>query len=150
MLSPIGVVFELLVVFTAAQVWGDLDRASNAVTSEASALREIVLLGNSLPLEEAAQLRSLISRHIATAATEEWPAMAEDRATLAMQPVALSEALRPTLSFAPSNETQRMAQREIVEALEKALEARRQRIVISQSTINWVKWFGLVLRAFAF
>jgi len=33
MLSPIGVVFGLLVVFTAAQVWGDLERASNAVTS---------------------------------------------------------------------------------------------------------------------
>ena len=71
--------------------------------------------------------------------------MADGRATLEMPPIALSEALRETLSFASSNETQRMAQREIVEALEKALEARRQRIVISQSTINWVKWFGLVL-----
>src|SRR5215468_2685824 len=33
-LSPIGLVFGLLVVFTAAQVWGDLERASNSVTSE--------------------------------------------------------------------------------------------------------------------
>ena len=53
--------------------------------------------------------------------------------------------LRETLSFASSNETQRMAQREIVEAVEKAMEARRQRIAVSQSTINRVKWFGLVL-----
>ena len=44
MLSPLGVVFGLLVVFTAAQVWGDLDRASNAVAAEASALRAVVLL----------------------------------------------------------------------------------------------------------
>ena len=71
--------------------------------------------------------------------------MADGRATLAMQPFALSAALRETLSFASSNETQRMAQREIVEAVEKAMEARRQRIAVSQSTINWVKWFGLVL-----
>jgi Protein of unknown function (DUF4239) len=144
-LSPIGVVFGLLVVFTAAQVWGDLERASNAVTSEASALREFVLLGDGLPQEEAAKLRALVVRHIETAVMEEWGAMADGRATLAMQPVALSEALRETLSFASSNETQRMTQREMVEALEKALEARRQRIVISQSTINWVKWCGLVL-----
>lgn len=115
------------------------------MTSEASALREIVLLGDSLPQEEAAKLRALVVRHIETAVTKEWAAMAEGRATLAMQPVALSEALRETLNFASSNETERMTQRELVEAVEKALEARRQRIVISQSTIDWVKWFGLVV-----
>ena len=145
MLSPLGVVFGLLVVFTVAQVGGHLEQASNSVTSEASALREVVLLTDSLPQEEAAKLRALISRHIKTAVTEEWPAMAEGRASLAMQPVALSEALRETLDFPSSSETQRMAQGEIVRGLEKALEARRQRIVISQSAVNWVKWFGLVV-----
>ena len=145
MLSPLGVVFGLLVVFTVAQVGGNLEQASNSVTSEASALREVVLLTDSLPQEEAAKLRALISRHIKTAVTEEWPAMAEGRASLAMQPVAFSEALRETLNFPSSSETQRMAQGGIVRGLEKALEARRQRIVISQSAVNWVKWFGLVV-----
>src|SRR5262245_59201590 len=78
-LSPIGVVFGLLVVFTAAEVGGNLAQASNAVTREASALREVVLLTDSLPQEEAAKLRVLITRHIKTAVTEEWPAMAEGR-----------------------------------------------------------------------
>jgi len=40
-LSPLGVVFGLLIVFTAAQVWGDLERANSAVADEASALRDI-------------------------------------------------------------------------------------------------------------
>jgi hypothetical protein len=47
-LSPLGVVFGLLVVFTAAQVWADLERANSAVADEASALRDVVLLANSL------------------------------------------------------------------------------------------------------
>src|SRR5262249_13589504 len=41
-LSPLGVVFGLLIVFTAAQVWGDLERANSAVAEEASALRDAV------------------------------------------------------------------------------------------------------------
>src|SRR5262245_8388764 len=144
-LSPIGLVFGLLVVFTAAQVWDDLERASNAVTSEANALREIVLLADSLPQEEAAKLRALVSRHIETAVTEEWPTMAQGRATVAMQPVALMEALQETFSFATSSDTQRILKTEMISALQKALEAHRQRIVISQSTIGWLKWLGLVV-----
>ena len=34
MLSPPGLVFGLLVVFTAAQVWGDLERAGSAVATK--------------------------------------------------------------------------------------------------------------------
>jgi hypothetical protein len=41
MLSPLGVVFGLFVVFTAAQVWSDNDRASTAVSREATALGEL-------------------------------------------------------------------------------------------------------------
>ena len=37
MLSPMGTLFALFVVFTAAQVWDDTDRATAAVAQEASA-----------------------------------------------------------------------------------------------------------------
>jgi hypothetical protein len=36
------------------------------------------------------------------------------------------------------------AQREIITALENALEARRQRILVSRSEVNWVKWVSLM------
>ena len=39
MLPVLGIIFGLFVAFTAAQVWGDSDRASAAVSREASALR---------------------------------------------------------------------------------------------------------------
>jgi hypothetical protein len=47
-LSPLGVVFGLLVVFTAAQVWGNLERANSAVADEASALRDVILMAQGL------------------------------------------------------------------------------------------------------
>jgi hypothetical protein len=41
----------------------------------------------------------------------------------------------------------RLAQREIVTALETALEARRQRIILSHSTVTPLKWAALLLQA---
>ncbi|MFL5474016.1 MAG: hypothetical protein ACJ8AM_16800, partial [Gemmatimonadales bacterium] len=44
LLSPLGVIFGLMVAFLAAQIWGDVDRANAAVNREASALRAVILL----------------------------------------------------------------------------------------------------------
>ena len=60
MLSPLGVVFGLFVVFTAAQVWSDNDRANAAVIHEASALRTVLVVAASLPSELEGKLHDLI------------------------------------------------------------------------------------------
>jgi hypothetical protein len=39
------------------------------------------------------------------------------------------------------------AQREIVTALESALDARRQRILVSRSEVNWLKWTAIIIQA---
>ena len=80
LLPPLGILFGLLVAFLAAQVWGDLDRANTAVNREASALRTVAILSESFP-EDTAHLRGLIRQHIQDAQREEWPAMAQRRAT---------------------------------------------------------------------
>ena len=43
LLSPLGTIFGLLVVFSVVQVWSDIDRAKSAVDREASAIRMVVL-----------------------------------------------------------------------------------------------------------
>jgi len=147
MLPPLGIIFGLFVAFVAAEVWSDFDRAKLAVSSEASALRAVVLLAASFPGEPEAQLRALVRRHIEEAARQEWPAMAWQTATLTTIPASLTEALQLTLALTPGNDGQKTAQREIVTSLQRALDARRQRIVISESTVDWVKWTGLLLQA---
>ena len=64
MLSPLGVIFGLMVVFMAAQVWGDIDRAKTAVNREASSIRMVTLLARSFPGEQEARIRDLIRRHV--------------------------------------------------------------------------------------
>ena len=147
MLPPLGIIFGLLVAFIAAQVWGDLDRAHAAVNREASALRAIVLLAASFPGEPETQLRALVHRQIEDAVTQEWPAMARRRATLTMTPAPLAEALQVSLALTPRGDGQVAAQREILAAVENAFDARRQRILVSQSTVNWVKWTALLVQA---
>jgi len=87
MLSPLGTLFALFVVFTAAQVWNDTDRATAAVAQEAGALR------NTFPNEPRSRLETLIHSHIEDAATKEWPMMARQTATLEIVPRNLVEAL---------------------------------------------------------
>jgi hypothetical protein len=149
MLPPLGIIFGLFVAFTAAQVWTDNERANTAVDHEASALRAIVVLAATFPGEPESQLRALIRRHIEQVATQEWPMMARGTATLRFTPPLLAEALQLTLALTPNAEGQKIAQREIVTALETAFDARRQRIIISQSQVNLVKWFCLFVQAAA-
>jgi uncharacterized protein DUF4239 len=147
MLPPLGIIFGLFVAFTAAQVWNDNERANAAVNREASALRAVVVLAASFPAEPEGQLRGLIRRYIEEATTQEWPMMARRTATLRATPRSLTGALQLTLALTPSSEGQKTAQREIVAALENAFDARRQRILISQSQVNLVKWSCLIAQA---
>jgi hypothetical protein len=64
LLSPLGTIFGLLVVFSVVQVWSDIDRARVAVNREARANRMVVLLATSFPGEPEAQIRDLLRRHI--------------------------------------------------------------------------------------
>jgi len=147
MLPPLSVVFALLVGFLAAQVWSDGQQANAAVNREASALRAVVLLAAGFPGEPERRLRDLVGSHIREAATNEWPAMASGNATLRLAPAALAEALRVAITLTPQTPGQMAAQREIIVSLENALDARRQRIILSHSSINWVKWDALLIQA---
>jgi len=147
MLPPLGIIFGLLVAFIASQVWSDFDLANAAVNREASALRAIALLSSSFPGESETRLHALVRRQIEDAVTQEWPAMAGGRATLAMTPAPLVEALHVILGLSPQGDGQVAAHRELLAALENAFDARRQRIIISQSRVNGVKWTGVLLQA---
>ncbi len=147
MLAPLGIIFGLFVAFTAAQVWSDNDRAGAAVTREASALRSVMVLAGSFAGEPETRLRSLVRAYIEEAANVEWPMMARQTASLKATPRPLAEALQLVLSVTTTGPGQETAQREIANAIETALDARRQRIIVSRAEVNPVKWFCLLLQA---
>jgi uncharacterized MnhB-related membrane protein len=147
LLSPLGIIFALFVAFTASQVWADAEKAKAEIDREASALRSVVILATTFPKDSEVQLRGLVHRYIADAATQEWAMMANRTANLRAIPGVLAEAIQTTLALSPSSEGQKTAQREMATAFGTALDARRQRIIISQSQVNLLKWLCLILQA---
>src|SRR5215212_12152744 len=81
-LTPLGVILALVMVFLASRVWTNVDRAGEYVGQEAGALRETVLLADSLPPEVRTSVRQAIQRHLHFVESEEWPAMARRQASL--------------------------------------------------------------------
>jgi len=57
------------------------------------------------------------------------------------------EAIELMLSTLPQTNAQKIAQPAMVEAFRTALDARRERIIISRSKINWVKWTVVLILA---
>ena len=147
LLPALGIVLALIVGFLAAAVWGDSDKAKDAVSNEASALRSVVQLSDELPAATATRMRALVRRHIEDAVHREWPAMQDRDASLAAIPAPLLAVQHLALTFDAQGPGQIDAQRELVSALQRALEARRQRIIVSDSHVNAVKWIGLLVLA---
>ena len=146
-LPPLSTVFGLLVAFLAFQVWGEADRANAAVNREASSLRAVVLLSSQFAGDTESRINGLVHDYIQDAVNQEWPAMAQRNATLTIAPPKLAEVLHLALSLTPQGQGQVDAQREMVAAIQNAFDARRQRIVLSGSSINWVKWAVLLIQA---
>lgn len=144
MLPPMSLVFGLLVGFLAAGVWSNTSDAQQAVNNEASALRSVDLLDRDFPSADQQRLDQLIRSYIEEAVNREWPAMAHQNASLTVAPPQMAEAIQVALALPADNPGRIVAQREIVTSLESALDARRQRIIISESTVNSAKWAGVI------
>jgi hypothetical protein len=144
LLPPMALVFGLLIGFLAAEVWSNSSNAQQAVDNEASALRSVDLLDQDFPAADQRRLDLLIRSYIEQAVTHEWPAMAHQNATLVAAPPQMALALQVALALPADNPGRVVAQREIVTSLEAALDARRHRILISESAVNSAKWAGVI------
>jgi hypothetical protein len=147
LLSPLGVLFGLLIIFTASEVWNDNDQANLAVDREATGLRAAFVLSAALPGEPGAELRAQIRLYSQEVTTKEWPLMAAGTARLGTTAPYLSRALVSTLTAVPGKDAQQAVQAGIVSSLEAVLDARRQRILISERQVNLTKWICILIEA---
>jgi hypothetical protein len=147
MLTPLSVIAALLIAFLASRVWANLDHANTDIAREASALRESVLLADAMPADVRTALRGAVKTYLQFVETEDWSAMAEGRASLRESPPGLADALVLILSFVPAEPGQQVAQQRAVVAVEQALEARRNRILLSKATIAPIQWLVVVILA---
>ncbi|MFC5948044.1 hypothetical protein ACFQH9_07130 [Pseudonocardia lutea] len=146
LLSPMGLIFGLLVGFLVADVWADRGQAASAVGEEASALRDVDLLSGAFPTAQP-RIRQLLRDQIDAYVSAEWPQMSGGRATLTVAPAGLVEVQRVVLDLPVDTEGRRVAQDRLVTAVDRALEARRTRLALSTSVIDPLRLIALYLVA---
>jgi hypothetical protein len=122
--------------------------AKRAVSAEASALRDVVILAKSIPDETARGLLLLIGSYVDQSAKEEWPAMATKTVEQVTHNVcecsaSLVNALQYMRAWRPEDYWQRMHQHDIIDALEQVRTARRDRILVSEADVGSVRFTAL-------
>lgn len=145
MLTPLGVITGLVIAFLAARVWSNFDHAQAYVVEEATAIRAAVLLSEVLPAEVRTAVRDDVKRYLQFVDTEDWPAMLKGQSNIRRLPPGLPEALTALLSYDPQRAGQQTAQREIAVAIQRALQARRNRILLSEAAISPPQWIVILV-----
>ncbi len=145
MLTPLSVIIGLLIAFLARRVWNNLDRASSYVAQEASSIRASLVLGGELPPDIRNGFRQQIRVYLHFIESDDWPAMRSGQATLMVTPKGLAEAVHVVVSFDPATRGQEVIQQHLVSALERTLEARRYRILLSKGSISTLQWLVIVI-----
>jgi hypothetical protein len=105
------------------------------------------MLTDALPSDVRTAVRKAVKKHLDFIESEEWPAMASGRATLQSIAVGLAEAMTTLLSFTPAQSNQQLAQQRALVAIEQALEARRNRVLLSQAEIAPIQWIAIIVIA---
>jgi hypothetical protein len=143
-LTPLCIILGLLIGFLAARVWTNLDRANQYVGQEAGALRDTILLSDFLPSDVRTAVRQAVKKHLDFIESKEWPAMASGQANLQSIAVELREAMTAIVSFTPVQSNQQLAQQRALVAIEQALEARRNRVLLSRAEIAPIQWVVII------
>ncbi|HVI33364.1 hypothetical protein [Phenylobacterium sp.] len=144
-LTPLSVVFGFTVAFLAAQVWGSWDRAVGFVGQEASALQESVVLADALDPALGRALRADLATYAASLPAE-WRAMEGRTETLRAPSAGLMQALHRVATYRAPNAA--AATDRILASLDAALDARRHRILLSETgALGPGRWLAATILA---
>lgn len=139
-INIIGVLFGLTLAFLANDTWSAHDRAMNAVYKEADSLRSILALSANLPPPLAARLRAVVADY-ARASASEWPQLAQRSSSRAVSDQA--DGLLALLATAEVAAAGSNVQALMLRKASEIRDERDQRIALSQTHVNPLKWLGM-------
>ncbi|MGA7326481.1 MAG: DUF4239 domain-containing protein [Rhodomicrobium sp.] len=139
-LTPLAVILGLLIAFLASRVWENANHAGSYVGQEASALSKAIRFADALPPEVRTKVRTAVKQHVDLVVAHDWPEMAAMRLNPRVEAAGLINAINGLLAFTPTQPNQQLAQRGAIDAIEQALEARRNRIRLSETEIAPIRW----------
>jgi hypothetical protein len=140
-MNILGVLFALTLAFLGNDTWSAHDRAVRAVSAEADSLRGLAIIIGQLSPQAQQDAREAL-RAYAGMAVAEWPDLARRKASTATSQAAdrlletmASPALTSALAPPVANSALGLAMR--------VRESREERIALSQTHVNQLKWLGM-------
>ncbi|WP_024513436.1 DUF4239 domain-containing protein [Bradyrhizobium sp. ARR65] len=143
MLTPLSVLTGLVIAFVASRTWTNFDHATAILRDEVRNIEEIVTLAERLPQNVQTEIRHAIGQYLQFT-KDEWPAMLAGSAKMRTSVPGLTDAMSTILSFVPQNPGQQIAQQRTLVAIEQAIDARRNRILLSEASVLPMQWIVIV------
>lgn len=140
-INIIGVLFGLTLAFLANDTWSAHDRAMNAVYREADALRSLMVLTAQLDQPLRNELRTALADY-AQASADEWALLAQRQSSPQVSTRAdnlLTLLGSQTMAKAAGHNLQAL----MLQKISGIRDDRDQRIGLSQTHINPLKWLGM-------
>jgi hypothetical protein len=145
LLTPLGVILGLLLVFLSSRVWTNVDRASVAASQEATAVQELRRVADELPPEVAASIRDGVGAYLRWVQQDDWPKMMAGNGSLRIKLPGLAEATKSLVDYNATISGQQKVQDEALAAIGKVRDARRARILQSRSFIGPGQWLVVLV-----
>ena len=139
----IGMVYAVLLAFTAIIVWEQFRNAQNGVEREANALADLYRNAQAFPPDVREQVEAQVRAYVRLAVEKEWPAMAEDKSSPETWETYF-QLWRIHREFKPQDDHQRTWYAQSLQRLNELADRRRDRLLSARSGMPGVIWAVLI------
>ena len=148
LLTPLGVILGLLVVFLSSRVWTNVDRANAAASQEATTIQELRRVADALPPAVANSIREGVRVYLKWVQQDDWPSMMSGKGSLRARLPGLADAMNALVDYNATISGERNVQEAALAAIGKVRDARRARILQSRSFIGTGQWLVVLVLYF--
>jgi hypothetical protein len=143
--AVIGVLYAVLLGFTAIVVWEQFDKAQAGVDQEANEIADLYRDAQTFPEDTREQLETQLRAYAGLVVEKEWPAMAERKSSPEAWDM-YNRIWRSYHEFQPQNDHQKIWYEQSLIRLNQLGDQRRLRLLSSQSvgipTVMWIALLG--------
>jgi hypothetical protein len=141
--AVIGVVYAVLLAFTAIIAWEQFRNAQTGVEREANAVADLYRNAQAFPPDVRAQVEAQLRTYIRLVVEKEWPAMAGDKSSPETWE-AYNQLWRLHHAFTPQGDHQRAWYAQSLQRLNELGDRRRDRLLSARSGVPGVIWAVLL------
>lgn len=147
MMGVVGTLFSVILGFMVASAMGKYQEAQNCGQQEATSVASVFRIARGLSDVDRPRIRQLCREYVNDVMDKEWPLM-EKRVKINHGWVVYQELWESVVSVVPENDRQSNLQQGLIAAMQALGEYRRERILLSETSMPAALWIIVACGAF--